>query len=261
MSTRLRHSVSVTAILAMMAACTVPAMGSTATTYTGSLTYTANSGSTSGGLAVSPGDTNAEWYKADVSIAWSITNTAPLVVGDTTFAWRYDYSFGTNGSGGISAVDIEVSENCTMSDLYLINPPGGGIYIAPKANLHLPDTLQLDPNPPKNYFLLLDAGGTSPKQWNVSFYSNRAPVWGDVFLKDGTGNYAYNADFSQPDPTTPPSNEQPSRDGGLTMAWNILRPDGTDIPPPVVPEPLTVGSIFLAIGGIGAYMRKRVGSA
>lgn len=95
------------------------------------------------------------------------------------------------------------------------------------------------------YGIKLDAGGNS-----YSFYSDRAPVWGDFYSKDGVQAgivaTAYNTGFGT-DPT-----------GDTTAFTNwVPTPDTQGVPNvPVPPTVLLLGSGLLGLGFIGWRKRK-----
>ncbi|MHB1191090.1 MAG: PEP-CTERM sorting domain-containing protein, partial [Armatimonadota bacterium] len=83
----------------------------------------------------------------------------------------------------------------------------------------------------------------------LNFRSDRAPVWGDFYAKDGKTdgvyNTLYNSGFADDDPIAPATNG--SLDG------HLLRPDTTSDP---VPEPGTLVG-FITLGGSLLAMRRR----
>ncbi|HOD67315.1 MAG TPA: PEP-CTERM sorting domain-containing protein [candidate division Zixibacteria bacterium] len=86
---------------------------------------------------------------------------------------------------------------------------------------------------------------------HYKFYSNRAPVWGDFYAKDGRAgglglNEAYNAGFGAPDPTAMPGNG--------SIGNKILRPDTSTT---VVPEPGTMLLMGIGLAGAGVVRRWR----
>ena len=94
-----------------------------------------------------------------------------------------------------------------------------------------------------------------------SFFSSKAPVWGDFYSKDGVAgkgsgpasdadiNAAWNSDFLEPDPSNAPQNGLLSDGGG--SIYRILRPDSTSVvttTTPAVPEPSSLLLFGLALG-------------
>jgi hypothetical protein len=104
--------------------------------------------------------------------------------------------------------------------------------------------------------------GTSPFSMTWSFWTNRAPVWGDFFAKDGGSNvgYNYNKDAydvehgfldldnnntvrDDPDPAVAPSNG--------SVDSHILRPDS------LVPEPCALGMLATVAAGLMICLLRR----
>jgi hypothetical protein len=74
----------------------------------------------------------------------------------------------------------------------------------------------------------------------ISFFSDRAPVYGNFYAKSGTGTYAFNAGMlNLPD---------------LDKYDFIVRPDGGAIP---TPEPATMAMMGLGLGALALRRRRR----
>lgn len=215
-------------------------------TYSGSLQYTPPAPpGTSDGLFVS----GEQWAAYTITFSWTVTDA------DTTYPaypWKYEYEMKLSGTAhAFSHIIVETSDDLTADDIY-------GLTGATLDSVKLQTVQSGNPGMPEDVygtrFFPLSSGVTD-MIW--SFYSDRQPVWGDFYAKDG-GNpvdiaYNYNMDasgvergFLDPDgvdtnrddidPTAGPSNG--------SIDFHILRPDTVGV---VVPAP---GALLLV--GIGA---------
>ena len=167
--------------------------------------------------------------------------------------WKYIYTLTTqSGASQIASshLNLEISNNATSNDFSGFN------------------------GSPVEFGVINDAGQGQPGPFNgikldyesaiYSFFSTRSPVWGDFFVKDGTAknttgkNTAWNADFFDADPTTPPQDGLLS-DGTGGSIYKLLRPDtvagGTSTPPTNIPEPMTTA--LLGTGLLGLFFSRR----
>ncbi len=175
-------------------------------------------------------DGTAPWNE-NFKIEWWVSQQA-----DNSWNYRYNLT-DTLGNALTKAVShwyIEVSPNTTVNDFWgfdgvweFVDETHGGTSF--------PSALKLDYSPPD------DLG--------YSFYSWRAPVWGDFYAKDGVYGspngeqvYAWNAGFYNPDPLAP------AADGSIE--YKVLRPDTVT----VIPEPTTLG--LLGLGMLGFAVRR-----
>ncbi len=198
-------------------------------TYHGQLIATPDDGS---GIWVNdPGD-DEDWFSAEIE--WWVSET------EAGF-YHYQYEIRVY-DGTVSHFIIETSEPLPEGDIWDITgdyteafigewfEPGGG-------NPDMPGDL---------YGTKFDeTWGTT---FNIEFTSNRLPVWGDFYAKNGQAgglglNEFWNAGFLLDDPLFAPS------DGSID--GHLLRPDSR------IPEPATLAIFAIGLLGMGVFVRRR----
>jgi hypothetical protein len=179
-------------------------------TYTGRLAF-APPADSSDGLVLA----GTKWPTYSAIFSWAVSDTDTSHPG---FGWKYEYEFKLSSAklqSAFSHVIIETSTafNPTTDMLGLT-----GARIESYGNQAVRSG---NPNMPADAWGLrfVPTGETYDMKW--SFYSNRAPVWGDFYAKGGSRrtDTAYNRGFTanDVDPTSP------AADG--SAAFHILRPD------------------------------------
>jgi hypothetical protein len=170
------------------------------------------------------------WDNPDPELSWEITSLPGGL-------FLYVYEF-THGGSDLSHLVLEFSPNCA-GDLACItngtnNPDGPRTYAANTApNFEMPAAIF--------GVKFSEFGAGSPNTF--SFTSNRAPVWGNVYLRDGGNAYAYNAGLTNM--------------SSSLMSDFVARPDGFGNDTQV-PEPAS----FALLGGgllvLGMIRRRRL---
>lgn len=225
----------------LLAALVVPATAQT-TSYTGSLTAAdgglLGSGSWLDKDLLQP-QHRADWFAP--TIAWVVTQN-----GST---WDYDYTLSVYRNE-ISHFVLEVSPTFQRSNIWDEQGNFGAIelktYESGGSNPNMPSSV---------YGVKFDnATGTTVK---VRFTSNRAPIWGDFYAKDGVTsgvpNAAWNAGFAAPD-----SDPQSPACNGSFMG-HLLVPDTFEGPGPgPVPEPSGIAALTVGLTALAGLLRRRL---
>ena len=206
------------------------------TTYTGSL-------SVGGGGLIATG----LWNVSSTTLDWVVDDTT------TPGKWHYSYTL-TVPTHGISHIIIEVSDGdpdeiFTFANLFSPSSNPAGWIGETTIDTQIAGG-GANPTMPENMYGIKFNANLEATTLTVSFDSDRVPVWGDFYSKDGKlpgteiWNTVYNAGFGSPDsdPTAPPSNG--------SVQYHILVPD-TYIPAP--------GALMLAGMGTGfvTWLRRR----
>ncbi len=227
----MKSIVAVTGFLLAFCVASAPAL----TTYTGSLDYD------SGGISGVPGNS---WLTSGTVFSWQVDNSN----GTYTYTYRLQVP---DDSKEFSHLTIEVSPN--FEEANILNVLLG--TLADDQPQEYPTPGKSDPGLPSPFrgIKFEDGAGPDDYDWTVSFISDRAPVWGDFYAKNGVDNVGEGPDKEKIDVAI--WNEgfgNPDFDPLLVAPHNgheqyhVLVPDTTTF---IIPAP---GALLL--GGIGIVM-------
>jgi hypothetical protein len=154
-----------------------------------------------------------------------------------TQLWTYKYSW-SDADGAVlhpelSHAIIQVSPGFTTNDFTVVSADDAELGTFGQGNSN--------PGIPGDIFGIKFEGLAG-----VEFTTNRAPVWGDFYAKDGLADdFVYNAGFG-----TAPTE--------ATLLNFIARPDTRGGPPEeVIPEPASIFLFGTVLAGVVYRMRKR----
>lgn len=190
----------------------------------GAATYT-------GSITVGNGLTAMEdWINPATTLSWAVTNEDPDPTLAASFVWKYSYTLivpakspshaifeASNGENPFTSDNIAKITGATDMEIQEYYPTGGQ-----GANPLMPSAV---------YGIKLE-GWDELTTLNLSFYSDRDPVWGDFYAKDGksSGNpvVLYNTGFSAADPVAPAGND--SHEDHLLVPDTVPEPSLLSLP-------------------------------
>ena len=189
--------------------------------------------------------------------SWSDTNGGFLISWDiTSISGGYHYSYTISNANGstpiiqdMSHLILEVSSCFTSSDIWNATLDGEAVSVVGPQTFTSSGSSGSNPNMPASdiFGIKLDAGGIT-----YAFDSNKMPVWGDFYAKDGNNlvddvaSTAWNMGFG-----TDPTNSTTD-----FTNW-IPTPDTCETPVPLPPSALLLGSGLLGLCLFGWRRREK----
>ncbi len=195
----------------------------------------------SGSRSIGSGLAGTGAWGTSFSISWEITE-------DTPGTLLYTYTF-TWPPGAPSHVIFELSEGCASAEAMCVwgfeynqGAPGQiewGTWSQSGSNPNMPGTI---------YGVKVNLPDVSGGSAVLQFYSNRAPVWGNFYAKngraggDGDWNAVWNVGLANLDSTD--------------ITDFIARPDTVLTPPPEIREPGTMALLGAGLVALGLIRRR-----
>lgn len=189
-----------------------------------------------------------KWIDKRSKLTWTVST--PDDPADPKFGvWTYQYTLKVK-RGGISHFDIEVSPTFVAADI--LSWCGPGELVGPE----FLSSANGNPNMPEGFWgIKWDDIPDDILKGNFSVETRKQPVWGDFYSKDGKAGGTINTLWNTGLPM-----EDPIADiGDGSVNYHLLVPDTQEAPGPnPVPEPLTGGAVLMSMGGLLAYVRRRL---
>jgi hypothetical protein len=208
-----------------------------------------------GKLYVSMEGPTMGWLSSATSLSWVVDNmTSPGL-------WHYEYTITVKGSGNMSTdiqrVIIETSPTFSWDNLVLdsvTSTPEDWLVTTDIGTYYRWEYQSL---PSTVYGIQFATAILDPTTLTIRFDTDRAPVWGDIyigsFIVDEQYNTLFNAGWEQFLDDNDP--DDPASSGSVLN--HVLVPDSVDEPDPVIPAP---GAVLLGTVGvslIGWFRHKR----
>jgi len=198
-----------TFLVVMLTAAVCPGLlQATPASYVGKLACWGTSAD--GSLSVSSVGPYAGWLSSITSVGWQVDNIA------TPGLWHYTYTIKVHGGGDLSTdiqcVIIETTPTFSWDNLDSVaTTPAGWLSSTQIDTFKRSENVDL---PSNVYGIMFCTRAVDPTTLTISFDSDRAPVWGDMYARsftfDGQYNTLYNSGWEyntdDNDPTDPPSN-------------------------------------------------------
>jgi len=210
-------------------------------------------------LEVDPtGDPKPGQVPTSLSIDWAIVDISPGL-GISLWSYKYTIDWDPTSASDISHLVLNLSAGCD-TDMACVQTPkingsnpadtSFGTFIAPSGNPNLDAPI---------FGVKFDvSNGTGGDPFTVEFSSNRAPVWGDIYLKAGKWS-ANNLGLADPHTSSnvmdfiarPNGTGTPTCPGGGTFPNCSQQQVST-------PEPMSLGLLGMGLLGLaGVRMRRR----
>ena len=176
---------------------------------------------------------NEDWNSSSTVLEWTVSASSP-----NPTLWHYQYTL-TVPAKTISHIIIETSPEFKAANLFDLTSIPESWAIDPEIKKH--NEGEGNPGLPEDMDGLKVNAGVDVLMVTLSFDSDRVPVWGDFYAKDGNGGTInmHNAGFTSPD-WDPDIDTYPLQNGSVED--HLLVPDS------LVPEPATL--LLLGLGGL-----------
>lgn len=233
-----RVCIAITAIM-LLVALAMP-VHAQATSFTGTLT------AADGGLMGSGSWLDKDLLQPSLRAGWFAPTITWAVTRNDNGLWDYAYSLSVYRNA-ISHFILEVSPTFQRGNMWAEDGNFGAIelgsYESGTANPNMPSGL---------YGVKFEE--TTGTTVNISFTSNRMPVWGDFYAKDGVtagaANAVWNSGFTAPDYDP----QSPAHSG--SYMGHLLVPDTVEGPGPV-PEPSSMAAFAMGLTTLVGLLRRR----